>query len=155
MTADDFTTLVQRLTAKIAGSPLDDALMARLNGAMGPGSADFDDLAAACRTGIDEGWLCEREHGGVRYGRIIKPGPATHGFSVDVVLMDDVVGPHHAHPKGEIDLIVPTRGDAEFDGHGRGWLVYGPGSAHKPTVAGGEAIVLYLLPGGEIDFTRA
>lgn len=29
-----------------------------------------------------------------------------------------------------------------------------PGSAHRPTVSGGRALVVYLLPGGRIDFTR-
>lgn len=35
-----------------------------------------------------------------------------------------------------------------------GWLVYGAGTAHDPTVTGGRALVLYLLPGGAIEFTR-
>ena len=29
--------------------------------------------------------------------------------------------------------------------------VYGPGTAHRPTVRGGRALVLYLLPEGAID----
>jgi hypothetical protein len=72
---------------------------------------------------------------------------------VDVVDMDDLAGPHHAHPNGEIDMIMPLTEGARFDGHGAGWLVYGPGSAHRPTVTGGRALVLYLLPGGAIDFS--
>ncbi|NCF10982.1 MAG: DUF4863 family protein, partial [Gammaproteobacteria bacterium] len=28
-----------------------------------------------------------------------------------------------------------------------------PNSAHRPTVRDGRALVLYLLPGGEIEFT--
>jgi hypothetical protein len=51
-------------------------------------------------------------------------------------------------------MIVPETGGAVFDGRGEGWLVYGPGTGHKPTVSNGKAIVLYLLPDGEIDFTR-
>jgi len=35
------------------------------------------------------------------------------------------------------------------------WLVYGPGSAHSPTVAHGRALVLYLLPQGAIEFTKS
>jgi hypothetical protein len=97
--------------------------------------------------------LCQHEHGGVRYGRVIKAGDATHGFSVDVVDMDNVVGPHHRHPGGEIDMIMPTTPDAKFDGHGRGWFVYPADSAHRPTVSDGRALVLYLLPGGAIEFT--
>jgi len=44
--------------------------------------------------------------------------------------------------------------DGAFDNHPAGWLVYGPGTAHKPTVGGGKAYVLYLLPGGAIEFRR-
>ena len=99
--------------------------------------------------------MCQHEGGGIRYGRVIKPSPATHGYSVDVVEMADVVGPHHSHPNGEIDLVMPLQGDARFDGQPAGWKVYGPGSAHKPTVTGGRALVLYLLPEGAIQFTRS
>ena len=96
-----------------------------------------------------------REGGGIRYGRIFKALPDTHGFSVDVVHMKDIAGPHHVHPHGEIDLIMPLTEGATFDGHPAGWCVYGPGSAHRPTVANGEALVLYLLPQGAIEFTAA
>jgi hypothetical protein len=77
-----------------------------------------------------------------------------HGYSIDVVDMNEVAGPHHTHPNGEVDLIMPTEGDARFDGRGAGWLVYPAGSSHRPTVSGGRAFVLYLLPGGAIEFTR-
>ena len=52
-------------------------------------------------------------------------------------------------------MIMPLRGAAKFDGHGSGWLVYAPGTAHRPTVAEGKALVLYLLPQGAIEFTRS
>ena len=42
---------------------------------------------------------------------------------------------------------------ALFDGRSRGWCVYPPGSDHRPTVTNGRALVLYLLPEGEIEFT--
>ena len=99
--------------------------------------------------------MCDREHGGIRFGRVIKPTDVTHGFSVDVVEMDNIVGPHHGHPNGEIDLVMPLTDGAKFDGQGAGWKVYGPGSAHKPTVTDGRAYVLYLLPEGAIDFKAA
>ena len=67
--------------------------------------------------------------------------------------MPAVKGPHHAHPSGEIGMIMPISGEPAFDGMGRGWYVYPPGSDHWPTVAGGEAYVLYLLPEGAIEFT--
>jgi hypothetical protein len=34
-------------------------------------------------------------------------------------------------------------------------MVYGPGTAHRPTVSGGKALILYLLPDGAIEFTKA
>ena len=77
------------------------------------------------------------------------------GISVDVVQLEDIVGPHHAHPKGEICLTMPVSPAARFDGRGAGWCVYEPGSAHHPTVTGGAALVLYLLPDGEIEFTKS
>ena len=67
--------------------------------------------------------------------------------------MKDIAGPHHAHPQGEIDLVMPLDADACFDGRAAGWLVYPPGSAHRPTVSQGRALVLYLLPAGQIQFT--
>ena len=33
-------------------------------------------------------------------------------------------------------------------------VVCAPGSAHRPTVSKGRALVLYFLPDGRIDFTR-
>ncbi|MBU6304346.1 MAG: DUF4863 family protein [Betaproteobacteria bacterium] len=149
-----FKEQIASLTREIAGRPLNADLDAWLNTHHGAGSATFKTLKKSCETGVAEGWLCNREGGGIRYGRIFKPDAELHGFSVDVVDMNDIVGPHHAHPQGEIDLIMPIAGDAEFDGRSEGWLVYPPGSAHKPTVTGGRALVLYLLPEGQIEFTR-
>ena len=57
-------------------------------------------------------------------------------------------------PLGEIDLILPMDGAATFDDRAAGWLVCPAGSAHRPTVAAGRALVLYLLPEGRIEFTR-
>ena len=106
------------------------------------------------RQGVAERWLCQHEAGGIRYGRVFKPDDALHGFSVDVVDMDNCAGPHHRHPSGEIDLVMPIEGDAKFDDHPAGWVVYAADTAHVPTVSGGRALVLYLLPGGSIEFTR-
>ena len=150
-----FRQQIASLTAQLAGRPLDAALDAWLNAEHGAGSATFAALVQSCRQGVAEGWLCNREGGGIRYGRIFKPADDLHGFSVDVVDMADIAGPHHAHPLGEIDLIMPMDGQAAtFDGRPAGWLVYEPGTAHHPTVAQGRALVLYLLPQGRIDFTR-
>lgn len=154
-TVEDFSALIALLTATLQGRALDEQLAADLNRLHPAGSPSFDAIFKACQTGVAAGWMCQHEAGGIRYGRVIKPTPATHGYSVDVVEMADVVGPHHSHPHGEIDLVMPLEGDARFDGQGAGWKVYGPGSAHKPTVMGGRALVLYLLPEGAIQFTRA
>ena len=148
-----FRQLIASLTDQITGRPLDAALDAWLNAEHGPGTATYDGLKAACQQGVAEGWLCNREGGGIRYGRIFKPADDLHGFSVDVVDMATIAGPHHSHPLGEIDLNMPIEGDATFDGRPAGWLVCPPGSAHSPTVAGGRALVLYLLPEGRITFT--
>jgi len=154
MSPTEFREQIARLTAQIADRPLDATLDAWLNAEHGAGSATYRELKAACEGGVAAGWLCEREGGGIRYGRIFKPVEDLHGFSVDVVDMQDIAGPHHVHPNGEIDLIMPLEGDARFDGRPAGWLVCPPGSAHRPTVSGGRALVLYLLPEGRIDFTR-
>jgi hypothetical protein len=149
-----FSEAVATITSRIAGKNLDSELQSYLNESIPPGGEAFDDLAELCRQGIDEGWLCGNERGGIRFGRVIKHGPDTDGFSVDVVLMEDIQGPFHGHPNGEIDMIIPETPDAKFDGQGQGWLVCEPETEHFPTVTDGKAIVLYLLPEGEIDFTR-
>ena len=149
-----FHQLIAGLTAQIAGKPLDGELDRWLNAHHGAGSASFEQLRQACIGGVAEGWLCEREGGGIRYGRVFKAEDALHRFSVDVVDMQDIAGPHHTHPNGEIDLIMPLSPSAKFDGRGAGFLVYPAGSAHSPTVTGGKALVLYLLPDGAIEFTR-
>lgn len=154
LTPDSFKAALSALTAQLAGRPLDAALDGWLNQTHGPASASYVSLTAHCQAGVAAGWLCGRESGGIRYGRIFKPADDLHGFSVDVVDMQDIAGPHHSHPNGEIDLIMPMAGDALFDGRPAGWLVCPPGSAHRPTVSQGRALVLYLLPAGQIQFTR-
>ena len=153
LTPELFREQVAALTAQLAGRPLDDELDRWLNEVHGVGSATYESLKAGCESGVAAGWLCNREGGGIRYGRIFKPAPDLHGFSVDVVDMRDIAGPHHVHPQGEIDLVMPLEGDARFDGRAAGWLVCPPGSAHHPTVTQGRALVLYLLPQGQIQFT--
>lgn len=154
MTPESFADLIAPISASIEARPLDARLEKYLNAQFPPTSAPFQDVFEACRSAIAAGWMCNREADGIRYGRVVKAGPATHGFSVDVVEMEDVRGPHHRHPNGEIDMIMPLTPDAKFDGQGAGWRVYGPDSAHHPTVTDGKAYVLYLLPQGAIEFTR-
>lgn len=154
MTPDKFRAQIAGLTAQLAGRAIDAELDAWLNREHGAGSATYAALKASCEAGVAEGWLCNREGGGIKYGRIFKPADDLHGFSVDVVDMTDIAGPHHVHPNGEIDLHMPLGGDATFDGRPAGWVVMPPGSAHRPTVAAGRALVLYLLPQGAIEFTK-
>ena len=154
MSAIEFKDHIAKLTAQLVGRPLDADLDQWLNVEHGVGSKTYEQLKLSCQTGVAEGWLCEREGGGIRYGRIFKATPDLHGFSVDVVDMQDIAGPHHAHPLGEIDLVMPLDGNALFDNRPAGWVVYPAGSAHRPTVSRGRALVLYLLPEGRIEFTR-
>jgi hypothetical protein len=154
MSVEQFRTQIAELSTVLAGRPLDASLDAWLNAEHGAGSATYAALKASCEAGVKEGWLCKREGGGIRYGRIFKPAEDLNGFSVDVVDMANIAGPHHMHPQGEIDLIMPIEGDANFDGRPAGWCVYVPGSAHRPTVSSGRALVLYLLPQGQIEFTK-
>lgn len=71
---------------------------------------------------------------------------------LEVVQMDNIRGQYHGHPNGEVDMIVPESANVKFYGMGRGLIVYAPDSEPYPAVTGGKAIVLYLLPGGNIDF---
>ena len=154
MPSSPFRQQIAELTTQLAGRELNSDLQTWLNQEHGVDSPTYQQLKQSCEQGVAEGWLCNREGGGIRYGRIFKPADDLAGFSVDVVDMQDLQGPHHAHPNGEIDLIMPLEGDALFDGHAAGWLVYPAGSAHHPTVTQGRALVLYLLPQGSIEFTR-
>ena len=154
MSPTQFREQIAELSNQLAGRPLDASLDTWLNTEHGVGTATYNNLKRSCEAGVAEGWLADREGGSIRYGRIFKSAPDLHGFSVDVVDMKDIAGPHHTHPLGEIDLIMPLDDGARFDGRPAGWLVCPPGSAHQPTVTGGRALVLYLLPEGRIDFTR-
>jgi hypothetical protein len=131
-----FKKLIEEVTTAIAGQPLDGALETTLNTRFPADGALFCAIESQCQTGIAAGWMCEREHAGISFGRVINTDPDLAGFSVDVVKMADVVGPHHRHPLGEIDMVMPLDPTARFD-----------------ESAGGTAIVLYLLPQGKIEFT--
>lgn len=154
MTPEQFQALVAPVIDLVRDRSLDRNLENELNAAFPPGSGVFKEIFEACGEAIAAGWMCSREAGGIKFGRVIKPGPGTRGFSIDVVDMKDIKGPHHRHPNGEIDMIMPLDSAAKFDGRGGGWMVYGPDSAHSPTVSDGRALVLYLLPLGAIEFTK-
>lgn len=155
MNLETFQQLIQKVTNHIGNRPLDKTLQDDLNQTFPAGGDVYNEIVSACRTGVADGWMCQHEGGGIRYGRVIKPTDVLNGYSVDVVDMKDLAGPHHRHPNGEIDLIMPIDDTAKFDNHPAGWLVYGPDTAHRPTVSQGQALVLYLLPEGKIEFTRS
>jgi hypothetical protein len=148
-------TLVEQVTRHIAGRPLDAALEAELNRAFPAGGETFRAIERACHDGIAAGALCTQGGGNRKFGRVFEPDDALARFSVDVVDITTLIGNHHTHPTGEIDLVLPIDPQAQFDGRGAGWLVYGPGSGHRPTVTAGRAVVLYLLPEGRIDWTQS
>ncbi|MEW5420531.1 DUF4863 family protein [Amorphus sp. 3PC139-8] len=153
MSQQAFLDLVSKIADAIGNRPLDDQLAAHLNAAFPKDGPDFSTLEALCAEGEREGWLLQREAGGIKFCRPVKPGAEAGHFSVDVVRMNDIRGPHHVHTTGEIGAIMPIAGDAKFDGMDEGWYVYPPGSDHHPTVSGGDAYVLYFLPEGRIEFT--
>ena len=128
--------------------PSDPALAARLNEALPVDGDECTVVRAAAEAGVGEGWLCDREAGGVKFSRVSKDA---HGLSIDAVHMS-APGPGHEHPNGEIDLCFAVDGQPTFDGQAPGWTVYPPGSWHVPTVSGGVMDILYFLPGGAIRF---
>lgn len=147
----------QELVAPIArfaqGRALDEALEREINLEFSPQGETFQRIREACHAGIAAGWLCGQGDAKRRFGRIFEAGEATYGFSVDVVDITDLVGNHHRHPTGEIDMIMPVTPEAQFDGRGAGWLVYAADTGHRPTVTAGRALILYLLPEGKIEWT--
>ncbi len=113
--------------------------------------AEVAKLREAAFAAIASDWLLPKENAGIRFGRVAKD---LAGFSVDAVLMDKP-GPKHRHPNGEIDLCFTRAGAPKFDGKPEGWVVYGKGSVHVPTVRDGEMLILYFLPAGAIEFLTA
>lgn len=143
---------LQEVTDFVSGKPLDQTLQNLLNQRFSSSSDWYREVLSLFELAVQEGWACQYEAGGIRYGRIFKPELSLSGFSLDLVHMDDVIGPKHCHPNGEIDLVFPLVEGAAFDGVSDGWKVYEPGSVHCPTVTGGSAYVMYLLPEGAIEF---
>jgi hypothetical protein len=153
MKINEFQTLLKPVTDLVSGMTIDAKLTEELNRSFPPGGEAFDKIEKACHKAIADGWMCANGEIGRRWGRVIEPCEETGGLSVDVVDLTDLVGSHHSHPAGEVCMVMPITAEAQFDGTSRGWCVFEPGSAHYPTVTNGEALVLYMLPDGKIDFT--
>jgi len=153
MNVDFFQKLLKPVTDFVSNQAVDPALARELDRRFPHGGETFNAIEAACHEAIEDGWMCAQGTAGRRFGRVIEPSEATGGLSVDVVDLENIVGPHHRHPTGEICMITPVTRGARFDDTPRGWCVYEPGSDHRPTVTDGEALVLYMLPEGKIEFT--
>ena len=151
--ASELLPLFLPLCEAAAGLELDDPVAARseLERRLAPGSARAAEIAAELVRLCDAGRIAERGALPVRYGRVSKASEGSLGFSIDVVLMT-APGPRHRHPRGEVNFCVAVDGSPTFDGHPPGWVVLPPGSTHVPTVAGGTMLIVYLLPGGEMQF---
>src|SRR6266404_5894622 len=103
MSPERFRELITHITGRIAGKPLGPQLEAELNQSFPAAGPEYVTIFDACRAAIAAGWMCAREAGGIRYGRVIKPEPGTGGFSVDVVDMDAVEGQNNRNPNAERD----------------------------------------------------
>lgn len=154
MNVDSFQKLLKPVTDFVSSQAVVPALAERLNRRFPHDSRVFKAIEAACHSAISEGWMCAQGSEGRRFGRVIEPAEETGGLSIDVVDLKNIVGPHHRHPGGEICMIMPVTGEARFDGMPRGWCVFEPGSDHRPTVTDGQALILYMLPDGKIEFTE-
>jgi hypothetical protein len=145
---------LSHLLGDIRGRPLDDDLESRLNRLFGVHSETFASLTRLVKLGVEEGWVAYAPVEGTDYrrGRIADPAKATAGMSVESGLLRNVKGPYHCHTRGEIDMIIPIDDSAQFCGRGAGWMVFPPLSEHFPTVTGGQALIMYFLPNGEIEY---
>ena len=112
MNIQEFTTLLNPVTDTIAGQPVDRKLEDRLNREFAPNSSAFREIEAACCAATDAGWMCAEGGGNRRFGRVVEPTPVTHDLSIDVVDMTDMRGGHHAHPAGEVLMIMPQDASA-------------------------------------------
>ncbi len=126
MEEKQFAALMKPVIDAIAGKPVDQGLAAELNRRFPAEGGAFKAIEAACHAAIEAGWMCGQGVPGRRFGRVVEPGPESRGLSVDVVQLEDIVGPHHSHPKGEICLTMPVTPEARFDGGGAAELAENP-----------------------------
>jgi hypothetical protein len=150
----ELMNMVQQLLDFIGDRPLDEDLEFQLNRRFGLYGPFYDRLAKLLKVGLEEGWVgyTPVEGAGYSRGRIAEASPETRNMRVESGLMCDVVGQYHRHTRGEINLVVPIDPTAQWCGRGAGWVVYPPGSEHFPTTTGGKAVMMFFLPGGEIEY---
>ncbi|MEU9446032.1 DUF4863 family protein [Streptomyces sp. NPDC048304] len=165
MSEDSRKALIERsipFLAEVRNRTAGKDLESWLNTTYGPDSALYQDLARLIKIGVlEEGWAANIEVDGPRYrrSRIAEPTEETHYFSITAVYMNSVEryrGQYHAHPYGELNLVVPIDPGAELVGpngwQGPGWTAPAPGSHHYPEVRGGALIALFYLPAGRISY---
>ncbi len=111
-------------------------------------------LRSALVQAVEDGVICERQNGDVRFSRLAKPSDTPHDLSIDFVWMTGP-GVNHRHPQGEINLCFAVEGEPRFDGQPEGWIVFSPDSRHVPTVTGGRMLIVYFLPGGAVEWINA
>lgn len=117
-------------------------------------SAEVQAIGELLAQGVREGWLADRGAPDARFGRVAKPGPATHELSIDLVSMIGV-GVEHTHPRGEVTLGFPAEDSDDschFEARPPSWVVLAPASRHVPTVTGARMNLIYFLPGGAVDW---
>ncbi|QBR02386.1 DUF4863 family protein [Paraburkholderia pallida] len=149
----EMLALLHAVCDGIRGHALDADLESKLNREFGVGTQSYASLTRLMKAGVEEGWAAYIEIDGTDYrrGRIAEPSPETAGMSIESGLLRDVKGQYHCHTNGEINMIIPLEAGAQFCGHGAGWRVFAPLSEHFPTVTK-RALILYFLPGGEIEY---
>jgi Domain of unknown function (DUF4863) len=143
-----------------------------LNQRYGPGSELYRTLARLVKQGVQEGWAASVELDGPVYrrSRIADPSERTRYFSITAVYMDSTSnaqgnpgntyrGQYHAHPYGELNMVVPLNPGAALRGPNgwceAGWTAPAPGSHHYPEAKGGAVIALFFLPAGRIAYHPA
>jgi hypothetical protein len=114
MARERFAALLAPVIDVVRDRTLDDALKARLEAHLPANGEAFLAIERACHAAIAAGWMCTEGGGQRRFGRIFEPSAALGGFSVDVVDITELVGNHHRHPTGEIDMIMPVTPGARF-----------------------------------------
>ena len=140
------TTFLSALDQLDASQP--DECTAALNEQYPFDSDTVEGVRAICEEGLEKGWLVPKDAGpGVKFGRLSKD---LGGYAVDIVLMEEGQGRGHTHPQGEFNMCFPMAGEPRFDDRPPGWVVYGAGSHHVPTVTGGTMLFVYFTPGGDV-----
>lgn len=143
-----------------------------LNATYGPDSELYQTLARLVKAGVDAGWAASVELDGPVYrrSRIAEPSERTFFFSITAVYMNSTGnsqgnpensyrGQYHAHPYGELNMVVPLDPGAALAGPNgwceAGWTAPPPGSHHYPEAKGGAVIALFFLPAGRIAYHPA